>query len=107
MATGKEGSMISRIDAQHLLNNYRNSPAFPINRSVEGILFGRDHIFQLLNQPGCMGLRMYYGTDLNGDPHLVIVGTDLNGDDMAAPPFEILDTGVPCPTFCSSPATKI
>ncbi len=104
---GREGNMISREEARLLLNNYQNSPAYPANNHVEGILFGRNHISDLLSQAGCEGVRIYYGKTgpLSTDPpQLVLVGTDLNGNDMTD---KILDAGVPCPDFCSSESTKL
>lgn len=104
---GTEGRMISRSEAQRLLADYQNSPAFAANNHTEGILFGRDHLLAILAQPGCKGMRIYYGKEgvLSTDPsNLVIVGTNAEGNDMAE---MILDAGLPCPDKCSSPATKL
>lgn len=102
---GTEGGMITRNEARQLMMNYRNSPAFAANGGQEGILFGKDHIIQLLQQSGCMGVRVYYGKDsTTGPAQLIIVGTDSDGNDM---PNLILDMGIPCPTHCSSAATKV
>ena len=104
---GTEGSMISRTEAQRLLTNYQNSPAFAANNHTEGILFGRDHLLQILAQPGCKGMRIYFGKDgvLSTDPTtFVIVGTNAEGNDMTD---LILDIGYPCPTHCSSQSTKL
>lgn len=105
--TGTEGNMISRNEARMLLANYQNSPAFPANNNTEGMLFGRAHIEDILSQDGCKGIRIYYGKvgPLISDPaQLVIVGTDVDGNDMTD---KILDTGIPCPSFCSSLTTKL
>jgi len=105
--TGTEGEMISRSEARLLLANYQNSPAYPANNNTEGILFGRVHLEDILSQSGCKGVRIYYGkvgpliTDL---VQLVIVGTDIDGNDMTN---LILDTGLPCPNYCSSQSTKL
>lgn len=104
---GNEGSMISRTEAKRLLDNYENSPAFAANNDVKGILFGKTHLETILAQTGCKGVRIYYGKDgiLNTDaPELVIVGTDVNGNDITT---KILDAGLPCPSLCSSSATKL
>ncbi len=105
---GKEGDMISKEDARLLMTNYRNSPAYPANNLIEGILFGKDPIIDLLSQNGCKGIRIYYGKAgiSNADaPQMIIVGTDVDGNDMTAE--YILDAGVPCPSFCSSVVTKL
>lgn len=104
---GKEGDMISRNEARQLMDNYENSPAYPANNHVKGILFGKDHVDDLLSQQGCTGIRIYYGKTgvLSADPpQLVIVGTDEDGNDITD---RILDAGVPCPDFCSSLSTKL
>ena len=104
---GSEGKMISRPEAQQMLSDYRNSPAFAANDGREALLFGRNHIDAILAQPGCIGIRVYYGKDgpLATDPaELIIVGTDVDGNDMTG---LILDAGKPCPPYCSSGATKL
>ncbi len=105
---GTEGKMIPRGEARMLMDNYRNSPAFFENNSVEGILFGKNHIEEILAQPGCRGVRIYFGKmgPLSSDPpQLIIVGTDIDGNDMSA--GHVLDMGLPCPDICSSAATKL
>ena len=104
---GSEGGAISRAAARALMSNYRNSPAYAANDQINGILFGKDHIEDLLAQPGCKGIRIYYGKDgtANTDsPQLILVGIDIDGNDMAG---LIIDMGIPCPEHCSSPPTKI
>jgi len=104
---GNEGSMISRTEARRLLDNYESSSAYAANNDVKGILFGKTHLETILAQTGCKGVRIYYGKDgtLNSDaPQLVIVGTDVDGNDLTS---KILDAGLPCPTLCSSDATKL
>jgi len=104
---GKEGDMISRDEARQLMDNYQNSQAYPANNHVEGILFGKDHVDDLLSQPGCTGIRIYYGKTgvLNNDPpQLIIVGTDGDGNDITD---KILDAGLPCPTYCPSVGSKL
>lgn len=105
--TGSEGSMITRTLARQLLNNYQSSSAFAANNNTEGILFGKDHLNSILAQPGCTGIRIYYGKDgiMPSDAaQLVIVGINSSGDDMTG---LILDAGLPCPTHCPSAASKI
>ena len=104
---GSEGGTISRAAARAMMSNYRNSLAYAANDQIEGILFGKNHVEDLLAQPGCKGIRIYYGKDgtANTDaPHLILVGFDVNGNDLSN---LIVDMGVPCPSHCSSTATKI
>jgi len=105
---GTEGEMILRGEARMLMENYRNSNAFVENNSKEGILFGKDHIENILAQPGCKGVRIYYGKQgplSTDDPQMIIVGTDIDGNDMSA--GHVLDMGYPCPDICSSLSTKL
>ena len=105
---GSEGRMITRPEAQQMMSDYRNSPAWVANNGTEGILFGRDHLDAILAQPGCIGVRVYYGKEgvLPTDPaQLIIVGTDVDGNDMSS--GHILDAGKPCPPYCSSPPTRL
>lgn len=58
--------------------------------------FGKDVVDKTMKQPGCVGVRMYYGKNANGQSGFVIVGVDKNGRDMKsvilAGPID------PCPT---------
>lgn len=89
---------------------------------VRAYFFGRDIIEQILKQPGCMGLRIYYALDpLTGVRHLLMVGAEANLNDQlppllnaagdAAPPagalsgaaeYIIAEMATPCPSGCGS-----
>ena len=60
--------------------------------------FPREAIESILNQPGCEGIRFYYGGNADGSPALVMVGIDAELADMTD--GEIIDTHYPCPPFC-------
>ncbi len=62
--------------------------------------FGRDILEELLAQEGCMGLRMYYGLNEDGDSELILVGADADENDMLE---KVADVSSPCPNWCSSP----
>ena len=87
--------------------------------------FGRNIIEKILDQPGCVGLRIYYALDANNEQHLVIVGADANRDDqLPTSPSQpttnpgvfddlapdtankrpvIAEMSIPCPNQCSKP----
>jgi competence protein ComGC len=44
--------------------------------------FGRDVVDKTMKQPGCVGVRMYYGKNANGKSGFVFVGVDKNGKDL-------------------------
>jgi hypothetical protein len=61
-------------------------------------MFPREVYDRLLAQPGCAGIRMYYGLDDQGKSAMVLVGVDKDGNDMVN--GELDDVHYPCPPFC-------
>lgn len=94
---GKEGGAISLSRGAELTQEYQtNNP-----NAVKAHLFGNEILKQILDQNGCLGMRMYYGTDpQTGSPELVLVGVDSDGNDMTA--GIIADLSLPCPNDCSA-----
>jgi hypothetical protein len=94
---GNEGSAITLAEAAELTANYRAtiSPGDQL-----GLFVGRNHLLAILNQSGCMGVRMYYGINKDGEKQLVLVGATSNENDMEK--GTIVDHLLPCPTNCSS-----
>jgi len=70
----------------------------PRGLTTSGGHFPREAYEAILNQPGCAGIRFYYGANTDGSPAIVLVGIDASGADMTA--GEIIDTHYPCPPFC-------
>lgn len=52
-----------------------------------GGAFNKDAILKLLNQPGCTGIRYYYGVNDQDQPVLVLVGIDATGKDLTGGPM--------------------
>ncbi|MCU0421967.1 MAG: hypothetical protein MUC81_04070 [Bacteroidia bacterium] len=90
---GTEGAPIDITEASTLTTNYRNANP----NGIKAFFMGRDILLDILNQQGCMGIRVYYGLDNAGAQKLVFVGADANGDDMLG---LIADKGRPCPEDC-------
>lgn len=90
---GTEGGSIDIDDAGTLTENYRNANP----SAVKGAFYGKDILRQLLDQEGCMGIRIYYGEDKNGNKELVLVGAQANEDDMLE---LVADNGTKCPSNC-------
>lgn len=63
-----------------------------------GSLFPREVFERLLVQPGCAGIRIYYGRNDRREHELLLVGVDELGEDMTG--GEIFDLGLPCPPYC-------
>jgi len=69
--------------------------------AVVAQMIGRKALEELLAQPGCEGLRIYYGQEQEGAPALVLVGVDAADTDLTG--GTILEQLYPCPPFCSGP----
>lgn len=92
---GYEGEVVKLSDAEDWTTRYRGSVP---NGTTIAHFFGKYQIKDILDQEGCMGIRIYYGTELNGDKLLVLVGADADEDDMEN--GIVLDKGCTCPTNC-------
>jgi hypothetical protein len=62
--------------------------------------FHKDQVLELLNQPGCVGLRVYYGRNADGTPTPVLTGIDAADNDLTA--GTILEIIYPCPPWCGA-----
>jgi hypothetical protein len=95
--SGHENHLITLTEAVGL------TKAFQITTSSNEVLahyFGSDALEKALAQPGCVGLRMYYGKHQDGSPALVIVGVDKKGKDITS--GTLLQRSLPCPPECVS-----
>ena len=76
---GTEGTEITLIAAAQLTQHYREANHNP--ETILGCFLGKNILNKLLAQPGCEGIRFYYG--LNGTtPELVAVGADSEENDQ-------------------------
>jgi hypothetical protein len=99
MFTGTEDNEISYNDAALLTQNYRDAQA-PGSNYVKGEYFSKASLELVLDQSGCVGIRIYYGLDENNVQRLVIVGVDANENDMVT--GQILEHGTLCPPHCGT-----
>lgn len=93
---------ISLEEAAELTRNFRTLPV-PQLASLLGTkacLLPNDAIQPLLDQPGCVSVRFYFGVKIEGTPQLTIVavGVDANGNDMTT--GIIVDRAIGCPPDC-------
>jgi len=93
---GTEGSAISLPQGAALTKEYRlRTPS-----GTKGHFFGKEILNQILEQEGCMGIRMYYGENPEtGERELVLAGANEEEDDMLD---LVADFSVPCPSRCST-----
>lgn len=93
---GNEGKVVSLHEAAVWTANYRKSI-----KSGETIahFIGKNKLIELLEQENCVGVRIYYGLDENGEKNLVFVGADQNENDLIE--NIILEFTKKCPPYCS------
>jgi hypothetical protein len=95
--TGNENHYISLHDAAELTANFRNS--HPIDTTI-ALFYGKSTIQSILNQPNCVGIRIYYAQEANNESTMVIVGTDVYGNDIEN--GILAEHGIKCPSSCSN-----
>ena len=92
--TGDEAEEFPLDTAAEWTANYRNaSPG-----AVKAHFIGRDLINKMLEQDGCMGLRIYYALDEKGDKQLIIFGADKDENDLYN--GIIAEKAIKCPPDC-------
>jgi len=74
-------------------------------KEPNGASFHADQVLKLLQQPGCSGLRIYYGRDSKGEKAMVLVGVNAEGKDMTS--GIMMELGLPCPPFCDPDSALI
>ena len=94
MALPPRDHRISLDAAAALTKGYR---AAKISDEKAGA-FHKDQVVELLSQPGCVALRVYYGRQTDGKPALVLAGVDKADNDLTG--GVILEMHYPCPPFC-------
>lgn len=89
---GTEGDAIPTIDAAALTAKWRkNNPNARI-----GTFIGMDILKDILDQEGCVGIRIYYGENNDDEMEPVFVGADAEQNDI----LEIVaDVSRPVPPF--------
>jgi len=86
---------ISLNDAAALTRRYQNDAGKDAPKCA---LFLRPLIDEVLAQPGCSGIRIYYGRGATGEDTLVLVGVDQKGNDMTS--GTLLEDPFFCPPWC-------
>jgi hypothetical protein len=92
---GNEGEFVTLSDASRWTANYRNTiqPG-----EVIALYGGKEKLLELLNQDNCVGARIYFAIDDDGNKNIVFVGVEENENDMEN--GLLLDKWLPCPTRC-------
>ena len=93
---GTEGGAISLTSAANLTAEYRRQHP----NQTKAHFFGKKIIQSILDQNDCMGIRLYYGLDDDGNKQIVMVGADSDENDILD---LVADLSHPCPNTCSNP----
>jgi hypothetical protein len=94
--TGEEGAYITLTQGNAWTANHRTANP----NMVKAHFYGKTKLSAILNQSGCVGIRMYRAIDDAGVLELVLVGVNSSGGDLTS--GYLLDRSTPCPTYCDS-----
>ncbi|MCR9249037.1 MAG: hypothetical protein NXI20_01380 [bacterium] len=76
---GSEGSFIDVEKSKKMVAKYRELNP---KQRTKAHFFGCEVIRDMLDDPRCKGIRIYYAADEKGNPQLVLVGADENMDNI-------------------------
>lgn len=76
--SGKEGRFVPLSLSKKWVANFRESNP----DHTHAFYFGCELFENLLKEPGCVGIRIYYAQDDDGSPKMVLVGVDKFGKDI-------------------------
>lgn len=99
-----DGGPIAGATAKQWIDNYQGTHP----GELKAVFFGRNVIEQILAQPECIGMRIYFGQNETGEKKLILVGSkadgkniwDLNSSDVGGGGGTVADEGKPCPPDC-------
>jgi len=94
---GNEGSVVTLSEASAWTANYRKT--IPVGDTLAHFV-GKNQLMKILNQPGCVGVRHYYGIDEFGAEVLIAVGVTSDENDMTS--GIIIERMIACPPRCST-----
>ena len=92
---GDEGSVVTLAEASGWTANYRRTISAG---EIISQFVGKNQLMKILNQKGCMGVRVYYGIGDDGKKNLIFVGATADENDMID--GIIVEKVVPCPPRC-------
>ena len=92
--TGNEDHGITLTQASKWTRNYRTANP----GAVKAHFYGKTAIQNILNQTGCVGIRVYYALDEAGVKQLVIVGATAEEIDLEN--GLLAERSRPCPPYC-------
>ncbi|MBS1271279.1 MAG: hypothetical protein MAGBODY4_00408 [Candidatus Marinimicrobia bacterium] len=96
MFTGDESHQIPLGEAAEFTARFRSSHS---KDDGIGLFYSKKFLTSVLQEPECVGIRVYFGENADGEPQPVIVGVDKDGNDLTE--GIIGELGLPCPPYCS------
>lgn len=93
--TGNENHDIPLSEAAEWTKNYRDTIAPDDTISH---YFGKAAIQAILNQDGCVGIRIYYALDNTGQKQLIVVGANAARNDLYT--GLLAERSIRCPQDC-------
>ncbi len=99
--TGEENHDIDLATASKWTKNYREANP----GELKAHFFGKSAFQAILNQPNCVGIRIYYALDDQGTKHLVLVGANASENDMYD--GRLAERATPCPTICDKSGSPL
>ena len=82
LLTKKDYAAIGEEISHELAGDFVKAYETAYPKEVRGYTLGRNIIDKILAQPGCAGMRFYYGLNEDGQKTLVYVGIDSEGKDI-------------------------
>lgn len=73
--SGKEGRFVSPSLSKKWVANFQKTHP----EHTHAFYFGSEVFSNLLNEPNCVGIRIYYAQDDDGSPKMVLIGVDAKG----------------------------
>lgn len=88
--------IIPLAEAEAMTHAYQQDPQF--QGLTKACLIDAGAYNDVMNQPGCTGIRTYFAKNSEGKLTIVVVGVDAAGEDMTDGVLLNLANG--CPTYC-------
>jgi hypothetical protein len=102
------GKAISKDTAMRWIKNYHEK--HPHKDGIRARFFGLNIIDEILSQHECVGIRIYYASNDEGEKQLLLVGAREDGSNIWPDDSEgatilsaqglIADASSPCPPYC-------
>ena len=100
--SGNEDHSITLREGAGLTKAYRMTVS---SNDVIAHYFGKNALKNAMDQPGCVGVRLYYGKHEDGSPAIVVVGVDNKGNDMTS--GLICQRTSVCPPWCDVSSSEL